>query len=112
MKLINTIHSKQTTKKDPDLENPEVTAARDEAASAIKLAHQMAEIVGWLVADLRAAQVLRPQTATNILHLVTEDSHSPLRSRQAISRLRERLLSGQSPLEQEMKKDVLWKPDD
>jgi len=87
------------------MEDPQLTEAREEAASAIKLAHQMTEIVGWLVADMRAAQVLRPQTSTNILSLLTEDSHSRFRSAQAKSRLRERLLGGQTLLEQEMKKD-------
>ena len=49
------------------MRDQEVERAREEAASAIKLAHQLAEIVGWLVADMRAAQVLTPQTSTKIL---------------------------------------------
>ena len=92
------------------VEDPKVTEAREEAASAIKLAHQMTEIVGWLIADLRAAQVLRPQTSTNILQLLTADDHNMRRAKQAKDRLRERLLGGQTRLEQELKKDDPYRP--
>jgi hypothetical protein len=93
------------------MEDYELKRARDEAASAIKLAHQLAEIVGWLVGDMRAAQVLTPQTSTKILQLLTEDSHSVDRSKRAMSKLRERFLQGgQSALETEMKRDPQWKP--
>ena len=93
------------------MEDPKVTKAREEAASAIKLAHQMTEIVGWLVADLRAAQVLTPQTSTKILQLLTADDHNIYRSAEAKKRLRERLLGRQSRLEQEMKKDEPYRPE-
>jgi len=76
------------------MEDESVIQARDEAASAIKLAHQMTEIVGWLVADMRAAQVLRPQTVTMILHLLTVDDHSAHRSKRAMDKLRTRFLQG------------------
>ena len=88
----------------------EAERARQEAADAIKFAHQAFEIIGWLVADMRAAQVLRPQTATNILQLLTADDHSPHRTAKARDRLRERLMSGQNFQEREMKKDALHKP--
>ena len=92
--------------------DPEIERAREEAASAIKLAHQLAEIVGWLVADMRAAQVLTPQTSTKILQLLTEDSHSPARSKRAMTQLRDRFLKGgQSFVEIEMKRDHQWKPE-
>lgn len=87
------------------MDDLETQRAREEAASAIKLAHQMAEIVGWLIADMRAAQVLRPQTATYILQLLSSDEHSVDRSRQSMARLRDRLSSGQTFREAEMKKD-------
>jgi hypothetical protein len=87
------------------MEDPKVKEAREEAASAIKLAHQMTEILGWLIADMRAAQVLRPQTATSILQLLSADDHSPSRSFRAKARLREQLSNGQTRMEQEMKKD-------
>lgn len=88
----------------------EVEEAREEAASAIKLAHQMTEIVEWLVADMRAAQVLRPQTATKILQLLTSDEHSRHRSKHAKQRIRERLLGGQTVSEREMKREADWRP--
>ena len=88
----------------------EVEEAREEAASAIKLAHQMTEILGWLVSDMRAAQVLRPQTATKILQLLTADDHSKHRSKAAKERLRLRLLGGQSFAESELKRDPEWRP--
>ena len=92
--------------------DPELERAREEAASAIKLAHQLAEIVGWLVADMRAAQVLTPQTSTKILQLLTADSHHKDRSQRAMQQLRERLLkSGQTFSETEMKKDHQWRPE-
>ena len=94
------------------MRDQEVERAREEAASAIKLAHQLAEIVGWLVADMRAAQVLTPQTSTKILQLLTEDTHSPERSKRAMLQLRERFLKGgQSFVETEMKKDHQWRPE-
>jgi hypothetical protein len=91
------------------MENREVKQAREEAASAIKLAHQMTEIVGWLVADMRAAQVLRPHTATHILQLLTADDHSVHRSSHSKARLRDRLL-GQTVPEKELKRDAEWRP--
>ena len=86
-----------------------IEEAREEAASAIKLAHQMTEIVGWLVSDMRAAQVLRPQTATKILQLLTDDGHSRHRSKQAKERLRGRLM-GQTIGDKEMKRQPDWRP--
>lgn len=89
------------------VEDPRIKRAQEEAESAIKLAHQMTEIVGWLVADMRAAQVLRPQTATNILQLLSADDHSMFRSRKAKERLRERFLKGQTFQEKELKREPL-----
>lgn len=89
-----------------------VEEAREEAASAIKLAHQMTEIVGWLVADMRAAQVLRPQTATKILQLLTADDHSRFRSQHAKDALRQRLLGNQTFTEKELKRSADWRPKD
>lgn len=88
----------------------EVEEAREEAASAIKLAHQMTEIVGWLVADMRAAQVLRPQTATKILQLLTTDDHSRYRSEGAKQVMRNRFLEKQTTAETEMKRSPDWRP--